>query len=166
MTVTRPFVSLAASFAAFTALLPAQADAACSSLCAQVAPAIQGTLTAGKALPLPADAVLARIAAAVPKAGAVAAAGAPTVFAVKHAWPEDDDAEARLVRVPIGDSAAMQIVLVASVDGQIRGGAVVDKDGKPVAACQAFMAQFTGRNVPPLDGAVARAAVSKRLAEL
>jgi len=160
MTAMRSLGSAFAILVAATA--PAQADAACSALCAQIAPAINGTVTPGAALPLPADAVLARIAAAVP----ATAAGAPTLFAVKHAWPEDDDAQARLVRVPVGDAAARQVVLVASVDGQIRGGAVVDKDGKPVAACNAFMAQFTGKNVPPLDGAVARTAVSKRLAEL
>ncbi len=141
----------------FPLALPAQTDAGLASLCQQIAPAIQGSVTPGQALPLPTEAKLAAIAAFVADRPVVLTPGTTAVFAVSHAWPEDEDAEARLVRVPVGDAAGRQLVLIASVDGQIRGGAVVDKDGKLVAEGGEFLAQFVGKNLPSPGTVVARA---------
>jgi hypothetical protein len=141
--------------------LPAQADAGLKELCAAIAPAITGTVTEGKVLPLPKAEALARIAAVAP--------GKPTldgaaVFSVEHAWPEDDAAEARLVRMPVGDDSGRRVVLIGGKDSKCRGGAVLDGKGKLATAWNAFADQFTGKTLARLDGAVTRAAAAKLIA--
>lgn len=159
MITLRTAVSLA-----FLSLSPlsAQGDAAPAALCQAIGPAVQGTLAAGAAKPLPAADVLERIAALTPGTAQLATA---TLATATHAWPEDEDAEALLAGVPVADDSGRRVVLVASLDGQIRGGAVVGKDGQRIAAADAFVAQLAGKNVPALDRAVARKAVAERIAE-
>lgn len=149
----------------FAATLAAQDDAALAALCQQIAPAIQGDLTAGKPLPMPSADQLAPVADLLRSLRHDAAKAPMALFAVTHAWPEDDDAEALLARVPVGDAAGRQIVLIASRDGQIRGGALVDAAGALVAEGTAFVAQFAGKNLPAASNLAAPAAVAKRIAE-
>jgi hypothetical protein len=141
--------------------LPAQADAGLKELCAAIAPAITGTVSGGKVLPLPKAGSLAAIAAIAP--------GKPTldgaaVFGVEHAWPEDDAEQARLVRMPVGDDSGRQVVLIGGKDGKYRGGAVLDGKGALATAWNKFADQFAGKTMARFDGAVTRAAAAKLIA--
>src|SRR5215470_12876236 len=149
-------VLLAAAFA------PAQADQNCADLCAQIAPAIKGSLKAGASVPLPKADVLARIAELAPGKGRCDGAA---LFRVEHAWPEDDAVEGRLARVPVGDDSGRQVVLIAAKDRSCRGGAVLDAHGKLLAQWNAFANQFAGKPLPKLQSAVTAAAAAKVIAE-
>jgi hypothetical protein len=150
-----PCVLLAAAFA------PAQGDANVAELCAQIAPAIKGSLKAGAAVPLPKADVLARIADLAPGKGRCDGAA---LFRVQHAWPDDDAIEGRLARVPVGDDSGRQVVLIAARDRSCRGGAVLDKQGKLLAQWNAFANQLAGKTLPKLQTAVTAAAAAKVIA--
>src|SRR5215470_3647172 len=142
-------VLLAAAFA------PAQADQNCADLCAQIAPAIKGSLKAGASVSLPKADVLARIAELAP--GKARCDGA-ALFRVEHAWPEDDAIEGRLARVPVGDDSGRQVVLIAAKDRSCRGGAVLDAHGKLLAQWNAFASQCAGEILELLENGKAPAA--------
>ena len=161
LSILHPMARILSGVLLLAALAPAQADQACADLCAQIAPAIKGSLKAGAAVPLPKADVLARIADLAPGKGKCDGAA---LFRVEHAWPEDDAIEGRLARVPVGDDSGRQVVLVAAKDRSCRGGAVLDAQGKLLAQWNPFADQFAGKTLPRLAVAVPRAAAAKVIA--